>query len=60
MVTRKPSTEPTMAIVRAKGAFLSLPVANTSMPKIIGSQIATLMMGNPKIMLFIPLIFGKW
>src|SRR3989338_5074963 len=51
IVTRKPSTEPIMARMRASGAFLSSPVASTRMPNMIGSQIATLITGNPKIML---------
>jgi hypothetical protein len=50
-VTRKPSTEPTMASMRASCAFLSSPVASTSIPNRIGNQIATLITGNPKNML---------
>ena len=51
IVTRKPSTAPTMARIRANGAFLSSPVANTRIPKMIGNQIATLITGNSKNML---------
>ena len=52
MVTSTPSTEVTSAIIRCSGAFRSEPVASTTKPPIIGTQIARLRRGIPVIVYF--------
>jgi hypothetical protein len=53
METMKPRAAAASASQRAKGAFLSLPVASTARPPRIGTQITRLRGGNPNIFFFL-------